>query len=122
LPASGGIASARGLAGFYASLARDGARSAMTSPLVNGPDLVLCTPTSFSAGFMLDPRDATGRKIRQTFGPSPAAFGHPGAGGVHAFVDPENGLAFAYVMNQMELGVFPNRKSLALMEAIYAEQ
>jgi hypothetical protein len=38
---------------------------------------------------------------------------------VHAFADPENGLAFAYVMNQMELGVFPNHKSLDIVAAIY---
>ncbi len=122
LPSSGGIASARALAGFYASLAAGGATAAMTTPLVSGPDLVLCAETSFSAGFMLDPRDAAGRKIRPMFGPSATAFGHPGAGGVHAFADPENGLAFAYVMNQMELGVFPNRKSLDLVAAIYGER
>jgi CubicO group peptidase (beta-lactamase class C family) len=71
---------------------------------------------------MLDPYDASGRKIRRMYGPSRVAFGHPGAGGVHAFADPENGLAFAYVMNQMELGVFPNRKSLAIVAAIYGER
>ena len=48
------------------------------------------------------------------------AFGHPGAGGSHAFADPENNIAFAYVMNQMELGIFPNAKSLRLVEALYA--
>jgi CubicO group peptidase (beta-lactamase class C family) len=122
LPASGGIASARALAGFYASLASGGATDAMKTPLVNGPDLVLCTETAFSAGFMLDPLDASGRKSRRMLGPSLTAFGHPGAGGVHAFADPENGLAFAYVMNQMELGVFPNRKSLDIVDAIYAQR
>jgi len=51
---------------------------------------------------------------------SPAA-GHPGAGGSHAFADPENGIAFAYVMNQMEPGVLPTPKTLRLIEALYAE-
>lgn len=126
-PAFGGIGSARGLAKFYARLAMaddalfsPAARTAMMTPVVSGPDRVLCTETSFAAGFMLDPRDASGTKLRQTFGPVSSAFGHPGAGGLHAFADPENQLAFAYVMNQMELGVFPNRKALALVEAIYA--
>jgi len=53
------------------------------------------------------------------FGPSQASFGHPGAGGSHAFADPENKIAFAYVMNQMEQSVLPNKKSLRLVDAIY---
>ena len=126
LPAFGGIGSARGLAKFYALLAAGdtspfppATRQAMMTPLVCGLDRVLCTETSFSTGFMLDPVDSLGRKMRQTFGPSLSAFGHPGAGGIHGFADPEHGLSFAYVMNQMELGVFPNRKALSLLEAVY---
>lgn len=126
LPAFGGLGTARGLAKFYALVMAgetapfsEATRNAISSPLVSGMDRVLCTDTSFSTGFMLDPRDALGRKLRQTFGPSISAFGHPGAGGVHAFADPENSLSFAYVMNQMELGVFPNRKALSLVEAVY---
>ena len=72
-------------------------------------------PTAFSAGFMKDSRDAAGK----IFGPSPTSFGHPGAGGSHAFADPENRIAFAYVMNQMEQSVLPNEKSLRLVDAIY---
>jgi CubicO group peptidase (beta-lactamase class C family) len=53
------------------------------------------------------------------FGPSAKAFGHPGAGGANAFADPENRLAFSYLMNQMEQRVLPNEKSLRLVEAIY---
>ena len=53
------------------------------------------------------------------FGRSTSSFGHPGAGGSHAFADPENGIAFAYVMNQMEQSLLPNEKSLRLVEAIY---
>ena len=47
------------------------------------------------------------------------SFGHPGAGGSHAFADPENKIAFAYVMNQMEQSLLPNEKSLRLVDAIY---
>ncbi len=64
---------------------------------------------------MIDPPDASPR----IFGESPGAFGHPGAGGSHAFADPENGIAFAYVMNQMEQSLLPNDKSLRLITAIY---
>jgi Beta-lactamase. len=63
-----------------------------------------------------DSRDAA----RKIFGPFPTSFGHPGAGGSHAFADPENKIAFAYVMNQMEQSVLPNEKSLRLVDAIYS--
>ena len=56
---------------------------------------------------------------QKMFGTSPNAFGHPGAGGAHAFADPENKIAFAYVMNQMEQSVLPTEKSLRLVDAIY---
>jgi CubicO group peptidase (beta-lactamase class C family) len=53
------------------------------------------------------------------FGPSPNAFGHPGAGGSQVFADPENRISFAYVMNQMEQSLLPNEKSLRLVETVY---
>ncbi|MGZ5005199.1 MAG: serine hydrolase domain-containing protein, partial [Chthoniobacterales bacterium] len=124
----GGIGSAHSLATFYAMLACGGALDGrtffgektiaqMTTALTSGIDRVFQIPTSFSAGFMKDPPDAT----RRLFGPSAAAFGHPGAGGSHAFADPANAIAFAYVMNQMEQSLLPNDKSLRLVNALYAE-
>ena len=92
---------------------------ALTQRRSNGPDLVLCQPTAFSAGFMLDPLDASGTKQRATFGPSLGAFGHPGAGGSLAFADPENRLGFAYVMNRMENGVLRESRPARLVRALY---
>jgi CubicO group peptidase (beta-lactamase class C family) len=91
----------------------------LSRPLAHGSDRVLLLPTRFSAGCMMDPLDAEGRKLRRHFGPEWQAFGHPGAGGSHAFADPVNGIAFAYVMNQMEQGVLPNAKALSLVDAFY---
>ena len=91
----------------------------MTTTLTQGEDRVLLMETAFSAGFMRDPQGADGRKLRAHFGPSVLAFGHPGAGGSLAFADPENGMGFAYVMNQMEPGVLPGPKSLRLVDAVY---
>ena len=81
---------------------------------------VLLLPTSFGAGTMFDPLDSRGKKLRQLFGPNSVAFGQPGAGGSHAFCDPETGLSFGYVMNQMELGLFPGARGLGLVRAMYA--
>ncbi len=123
----GGIGSATSLAKFYAMLANggeiDGRRffaaetiADMTTTLASGIDRVFQIPTAFSAGFMKDPPGAA----RRLFGPSPLAFGHPGAGGSHAFADPEHRISFAYVMNQMEQSLLPNDKSLRLVNALYS--
>lgn len=130
-PAFGGVGAAQSLAKFYGMLAcggeLDGHRyftpatiSWMTTTLSQGFDRVLLIDTAFSAGFMRDPVRPDGTKEREIFGPSLLAFGHPGAGGSHAFADPERRLGFAYVMNQMEPGILPHAKSLRLVEAIYA--
>ena len=122
----GGIASASGLAKFYSMLANGGELNGqtffsretierMTTTLSDGVDRVFQIPTAFSAGFMKDSREA----VRRIFGASAISFGHPGAGGSHAFADPETKIAFAYVMNQMEQSVLPNEKSLRLIDAIY---
>jgi CubicO group peptidase (beta-lactamase class C family) len=122
----GGIGSARALAKFYAMLASGGEMEGrtfftgetldrMTHTLADGVDRVFQIPTAFSAGFMKDSITAP----RRIFGPSATAFGHPGAGGSHAFADPENNLSFAYVMNQMEQTVLPNEKALGLVGALY---
>ncbi|MGH7982007.1 MAG: serine hydrolase domain-containing protein [Candidatus Udaeobacter sp.] len=122
----GGIGSASALAKFYSLLANGGkfdgqtffsekALAWMTTTLEGGMDRVFQIPTAFSAGFMKDPRNAA----RKMMSPSGTSFGHPGAGGSHAFADPENKIAFAYVMNQMEQSLLPNEKSLRLVDAIY---
>ncbi len=130
-PAFGGIGSARALAKFYQILAREGELDgvpllpsrvvrAARQVQVNDADQTLLIPTSFTGGFMTDPINGHGRKQRALFGPSLTAFGQPGAGGSHAFADPENGFSFAYVMNQMELGILPNRKALDLVDGVYS--
>jgi len=141
----GGVGSASALAKFYSMLANGGTLNGRTfflqttidwmmNTLSDGIDRVFQIPTAFSAGFMKDSQGAAafqqprsqarlGKRspssTRQLFGKSRLAFGHPGAGGVHAFADPENKIAFAYVMNQMEQSVLPNEKSLRLVDAIY---
>jgi CubicO group peptidase (beta-lactamase class C family) len=125
-PAFGGIGSATAIAKFYGTLACDGdsiiaaeAIEPLTRPLASGFDLVLRMETAFSTGLMQDPLIAGGGKLRSIFGPSPRAFGQPGAGGSFAFADPDRRLGFAYIMNQMEPGILPNSKSLLLVDRMY---
>ena len=76
--AFGGIGTARGLAKFYALLAGGGMLDGrrffeprtldwMTTTLTQGHDRVLQIETAFSAGFMRDPLDAHGAKLRTQF-------------------------------------------------------
>jgi CubicO group peptidase (beta-lactamase class C family) len=138
----GGIGNANSLAKFYAMLANGGELDGqsffaeqtlhwMQTTLTDGIDRVFQIPTAFSAGFMKDSTSATRRifarstRLREMpvrLGPTArqaSSFGHPGAGGSHAFADPENKISFAYVMNQMEQSLLPNEKSLRLVDAIY---
>jgi len=129
-PAFGGVGSAAAVAKFYGMLAcrgqHDGlsiiapeAAAAMSIPLANGFDRVLRMETAFSTGVMQDPTTPSGEKLRAVFGPSLRAFGQPGAGGSVAFADPDRGLGFAYIMNQMEPGILPNQKSVLLIQRMY---
>ncbi|QJE97852.1 serine hydrolase domain-containing protein [Luteolibacter luteus] len=127
LPAMGGVGTASALAKFYQaaigaieSPLNEKVRHALGDMQVSGDDKVLIQPTAFSCGCQLDPLDASGRKIRELYGPSTSAFGHPGAGGSHALGDPESGVSFAYVMNQMELSVLPGRKSVDMVQALFS--
>ena len=131
----GGVGNARGLGKFYAMLAQGGTWNGnqfvsksivrqLSHTLSQEEDSVLLTPIAFGAGVMQDPLsldpESDGGKLRCHYGPSLQAFGHPGAGGSLAFADPENGIAFTYVMNQMEVGALPGAKVLGMVERLYA--
>ena len=126
-PSFGEVGTARALAKFYQAVLGkldtevlpSKIQNVLGTRLVQGLDQVLSLETSFAAGMMMDPVGQGGQKLRQLFGPHLSAFGHPGAGGSHAFCDPESGLSFAYTMNQMELGLFPGERGLSLVRACY---
>lgn len=115
LPASNGIATARGLAGFYAALAKGRILSRRMLAQARtehsaGLDRVLLAKTRFGLGFMLhSPASPMS---------SPAAFGHPGRGGSLAFADPDLGLSFAYVTNGMQPGVTSDPRAQSLVHAV----
>lgn len=128
LPALGGVGTASALAKFYQAVIGTFAsplplrvRQALAMPRSAAEDRVLLRPTVFTCGAQLDPLDGAGRKRRRIYGPSLSAFGHPGAGGSHALGDPETGISFAYVMNQMDLSVMPGVKCVEMVNALFAE-
>lgn len=125
LPAMGGVGSASGLAKFYQAAIGvidspflEATRTALATLQSSGEDKVLLRETAFTCGCQKDPVDGSGIKKRQLYGKSTAAFGHPGAGGSHAFGDPAGGFSFAYVMNQMELSVMPGERCTGLVREL----
>ncbi|MGG2459461.1 serine hydrolase domain-containing protein [Streptomyces sp. RGM 3693] len=127
IPSGNAHASAHGLAAVYAALAGgrlvgpatlEAMRRSQSRP--DEPDLTLgaLTPEGTAAayrwglGYMLNDRGQAG--------PNQRAFGHGGAGGSYAFADPENGLAYAYVMNRFGGGTSgEDPRSRALVAAVY---
>ncbi|MBL1082062.1 beta-lactamase family protein [Streptomyces actinomycinicus] len=120
LPASNGIATADGLARFYASLIGEvdgGTRlfTPETAALARteqsaGPDRVLVVGTRFGLGHML--HGAASPLL------SPGSFGHPGRGGALAFADPETHVAFGYVTNGFRKSVTADPRAQALVRAV----
>src|SRR6476646_6345408 len=126
MPSSNGIGDARSLARLYASCIgevpavygapfralSDETVARATVLRSEGTDKVLGMPTGFGLGFI--------GPLMMPPGVGPRAFGHAGAGGSLAFADPEAGLAFGYVMNQMQLGMTGDQRTATLVAATYA--
>jgi CubicO group peptidase (beta-lactamase class C family) len=122
VPSANAHGTARGVARVYAALAAGGsldgvavasaaALAAAATEQVYGPDLVLHRPTRFGLGFQLT-------QPERPLGPGQAAFGHFGAGGSVGFCDPDSGVAFGYVMNQMGPR-WQSPRARALIDAVY---
>ncbi|MFF4179891.1 serine hydrolase domain-containing protein [Streptomyces sp. NPDC001750] len=118
LPASNGIGTARALARMYAALIGDvdGVRlltsetlASATKEQANGKDQVMLILSRFSLGYMLptETNSMTG----------PSSFGHTGRGGSLGFADPEHGIAFGYVMNNI-IGGADDMRATSLVDAV----
>jgi len=123
LPWANGHATARGLARVYQALVQggelDGVRilssEACRRPVARQSwsdlDLTMRKPMGFSQGFI--------KEQPTLFSPSPGWFGHPGIGGSLGYADPDEGIAFAYVMNKLRPQV-RSPTALALSREVYA--
>ncbi len=125
IPGANGHGTARALARVYGVLARGGDQDGVhlldragiarcREEQSHGPDLVLPVSTRFGLGFMLPQERHDAR-----FGPSPHAFGHPGAGGSVGFADPDSRVGFGYVMNRMGPHILLDPRATALIDAVY---
>ncbi|MFE8962936.1 serine hydrolase domain-containing protein [Streptomyces iakyrus] len=120
LPATNAVATADGLARFYATLIGDtaGAARLFTPQTVElaraeesaGPDRVLVVGTRFGLGYMLHGSASPFL--------TPGSFGHPGRGGALGFADPETGIAFGYVTNGFRKTVTADPRAQGLVRAV----
>ena len=119
IPAANGICTARSLARMYSAVIGDvdGVRllspatiEAATTEQSEGADRVLLVSSRFGLGFML--HSAFSAML------GPTSFGHSGAGGSLGFADPESGVSFAYVMNQMQQNLGGDPRPLSLVNAV----
>ncbi|MGX1156463.1 serine hydrolase domain-containing protein [Streptomyces albogriseolus] len=119
LPAANGIATADGLARFYASLVGpvDGVRLLSPDTVERaraeesaGPDRVLVVGTRFGLGYMLHGSASPFL--------APGSFGHFGRGGSLGFADPESGVAFGYVTGGFRRTVTADPRAQALIRAV----
>jgi CubicO group peptidase (beta-lactamase class C family) len=121
IPSSNGHGSARGVARFYGALATDGSVDGVrilepasieraSAEQRRGVDAIIGIDVRWGLGYMLaNPDIGDVRSLR--------AFGHAGAGGSLGFADPEYGLGFGYVLNQM--GPRLDARAQNLMAAVY---
>jgi CubicO group peptidase (beta-lactamase class C family) len=121
MAAANGITNAVSLARMYAATIGevDGVRlissdtmQAARTERVNGPDLTLVLPTRIAAGFWL--QNDLSPMIQE------GSFGHAGAGGSLGYANPELGIGYGYVMNQMGGGIAGDPRTIALNDAVLA--
>jgi CubicO group peptidase (beta-lactamase class C family) len=117
VPSTNGHGTARGIALLYAALtASPGLLSAdllaeATTPQSTGFCPVLGEEVTFGLGF-------TPTTARRPLGPNPRSFGHFGTGGAVGFADPQSGVAFGYVMNDV-IPRWQSTRNRALIAALY---
>ena len=128
LPAFGGIANARALAGMYQPLAGGGDGLVDAAQLdvmgtvasATSVDATMLVPTRWSTGFVksMDNR-ALPAGDRDGVVLSEDAFGHVGMGGSIGFADPRARMSFGYTMNRQGIGVGLDERGQSLVDAVY---
>jgi CubicO group peptidase (beta-lactamase class C family) len=125
VPAGGGVGTARAIAkayGVFASGGRELGLRRETFDLLAAPaippargfydECMKAEGVQFSLGFM---KDGPGWRLG-----SRSSFGAPGAGGSLGFADPEAGVGYAYVTNQIGTVLSGDPRDVALREALYS--
>jgi CubicO group peptidase (beta-lactamase class C family) len=118
VPSTNGHGSARGVARLYAALLEPGR--------LLSPELLTEAGSAQSVGYCPILHDDvtfglgfTPTTPRRPLGPNPRSFGHFGTGGALGFADPDSGVAFGYVMNDV-IPRWQSTRNRALIDAVFA--
>lgn len=130
IPAAGGVANARALAGLYRAIVHDRAigrfqlepediarMGAVQS--AGGHDASLSSPGRWTLGFLKAGATPKGVEPALVTSLSEDAFGHTGNGGSFGFCDPGCDASFGYAMNQMSMAMGLSPAGQALVDATY---
>ena len=132
IPAAGGLATTRGLAGIYAPFAwggelngtrfvdQDQLRRMSNVSTASELDKALLVPMRFSEGFTKAMDNRSGKPGNQdSILMSEEAFGCPGFGGSIGLADPGCRMSFGYCMNAMGEGTALNVRGQSLLDSTY---
>jgi CubicO group peptidase (beta-lactamase class C family) len=124
VPSGGAVGTARAIARAYSAFASDKAELGLrreTLELLASPaippargfhdECMRSESVPFSLGFMKPSAELP-------FG-GPRSFGSPGAGGAMGFADPDAGVGYAYVTNQMGTRLSGDPRDVALRDSLY---
>jgi CubicO group peptidase (beta-lactamase class C family) len=126
MPAVNGTGTARSIARLYGSAATGGSEIGLSPGVVDALKMAAIPPTngvrdkvmyvdsSFSLGFV-KPASLT------IFGSSDNAFGTPGIGGSFGFADPDTGIGYGYVMNNLGFHPVSDPRELALRHVLFQD-
>lgn len=123
LAAANGISNARALAKLYAAVIGevDGRPPLLRPETVAAASVVRSSGQGFGEAV---PGASWGTGFMRPFPRQPqlggASFGHDGAGGSIAFAEPERGIAFSHVANQMVVTMDQDPRTRALLDAVEA--
>jgi CubicO group peptidase (beta-lactamase class C family) len=123
IPGGGGLMTAETMALFYQALLHNQAgiwddavlRDATSKVRNNKPDIFSGTPANRGLGVVIAGDDGNAKYRGFGHTQSPATFGHNGAAGQIAWVDPESGLSFCYLTNGNDVNIIrQGRRSIGL--------
>jgi len=125
VPAGGGVGTARAIAQAYSVFATGGRELGLRPETL---DLLAASAVPPTCGFHDECLKADGVKFSLGFMKSSttwpfgsdSSFGAPGAGGSLGFADPETGVGYGYVTNQMGTRLTGDPRDVALRDALYS--